>query len=594
SDIAGTSSNNDAACIGATFITGTAKLIDEGTAPVLVSVVPEEGSNTASINGKIVLTFDEKVKVKEGTTATLGDLTLTPSVTGKTILFQYKNLAYGSKYTFTLPANSVMDLTDNTIKESITVNFTTKTRPAVAKALFDAEVSNVDELVAALKAAGSRDDKSKRFRIFIHDGNYRIPASATATKKGNDGNTYPDPTTYVSAPNISFIGESMEGVVITNTVPGAEGDNGFGAANVLEGIGNGDVLRLEKTATGTYFQHLTMKSSMGDNRGRDIVLNDNSNKTVMKDVCLWAYQDTYVSNNESGRFYFEGGILRGRTDFLCGKGDVFYNAVTLQMCASGGYLAVPSNPRKYGYIFKDCEIVGENDGIDGNYTLGRPWGKGTPIALFIDTKMTAKPSAIGWNEMSGGWPARFAEYNSMTSTGTVIDLSQRKKTFGDNHENNPVLTKEEADAVTYEVVMGAEDDWDPASLTEQAPAPTNVEMANGLITWDNSDYVSCWAVCKDGKVIGFTIEPQFEVNESRAADALYSVRAANEMGGLGEAVKVGGATSAIDSIDADAEVVSTVYYNLQGIRVNSDTKGVLIKVDTLASGRTVSSKVVVK
>ena len=594
SDVDGTSSNNDGACIGATFITGTAKLIDDGTAPVLVSVVPEEGSNTASINGKIVLTFDEKVKVKEGTTATLGDLTLTPSVTGKTILFQYKNLAYGSKYTFTLPANSVMDLTDNTIKESITVNFTTKTRPAVAKALFDAEVSNVDELVAALKAAGSRDDKSKRFRIFIHDGNYRIPASATATKKGNDGNTYPDPTTYVSAPNISFIGESMEGVVITNTVPGAEGDNGFGAANVLEGIGNGDVLRLEKTATGTYFQHLTMKSSMGDNRGRDIVLNDNSNKTVMKDVCLWAYQDTYVSNNESGRFYFEGGILRGRTDFLCGKGDVFYNAVTLQMCASGGYLAVPSNPRKYGYIFKDCEIVGENDGIDGNYTLGRPWGKGTPIALFIDTKMTAKPSAIGWNEMSGGWPARFAEYNSMTSTGTVIDLSQRKKTFGDNHENNPVLTKEEADAVTYEVVMGAEDDWDPASLTEQAPAPTNVEMANGLITWDNSDYVSCWAVCKDGKVIGFTIEPQFEVTESRADDAVYSVRAANEMGGLGEAVKVGGATSAIDSIDADAEVVSTVYYNLQGIRVNSDTKGVLIKVDTLASGRTVSSKVVVK
>ncbi|MDE6394322.1 MAG: Ig-like domain-containing protein, partial [Duncaniella sp.] len=594
SEIDGTKSDNDGACLGASFIIGTAKLIDDGTAPVLVSVVPEEGSATASINGKIVLTFDEKVKVKEGTTATLGDLTLTPSVTGKTVLFQYKNLAYGSKYTFTLPANSVMDLTDNAVKEAITVNFTTKTRPAVAKALYDAEVSTVDELVAALKAAGARDDKSKRFRIFIHDGFYRIPASETATKKGNDGNSYPDPTTYVSAPNISFIGESIDGVVITNTVPVAEGDNGFGAANVLEGIGNGDVLRLEKNATGSYFQNLTMKSSMGDKRGRDIVLNDNSNKTVMKDVCLWAYQDTYVSNNDKGRFYFEGGVLRGRTDFLCGKGDVFYNAVTLRMCEKGGYLAVPSVPKKYGYVFKDCEIVGETDDIDGNYTLGRPWGSGTPIAVYIDTKMTVKPSAIGWNEMSGGWPARFAEYNSTTAAGTVIDLSGRKTIFGDNHANNPVLTKDEAAGFSYEAVMGAEDDWDPASLTEQAPAPADVVMDGTVISWADNDYALLWAICKNGKVIAFTTEPTYTVEPENGDEvAVYSVRAANEMGGLGEAVIAAG-TTAISGINADGEIVSTVYYNLQGIRVSANTPGVLVKVDTLASGETITTKFVVK
>ena len=504
-----------------------------------------------------------------------------------------KNLAYATNYTFTLPANSVMDLTDNSISDEIKIRFTTKTRPVVAKALYDAEVSNVDELVAAIKAAGAREDKTKRFRIFIHDGFYKIPASTTATKTGSDGKAYPDPTTYINTPNISLIGESMEGVVITNTVPEGEGNNGSGTANLLEGIGKGDVLRLDKAATSTYFQNLTMKSSMGDSRGRDIVLNDGSDKTMMKDVCLWAYQDTYVSNNDQGRFYFEGGLLRGRTDFLCGKGDVYYNAVTLQMCEKGGYLAVPSNPKKYGYVFKDCEIVGEKDDIDGNYTLGRPWGKGTPTALYIDTKMTVKPSAIGWNEMSGGWPARFAEYNSMTSTGTVIDLSQRKKIFADSHENNPVLTKEEADAMSYEAVMGSDDDWDPASYTEQAPAPANVTLENGLLSWDNSDYVSCWAVCKDGKVIAFTIEPQFEVEVGRAGE-VYSVRAANEMGGLGEAVAVGGATSAIDGISAEEAVVSTVYYNLQGIRVNEGSQGVLIKVDTLESGRTVTTKVVVK
>lgn len=595
SNVDGTSSNNDGACLGASFILGTAKLVDDGTAPVLVSAVPEEGSATASINGKIVLTFDEKVKVKAGTVATLGDLTLTPEVAGKTILFQYKSLAYGTKYTFSLPAGSVTDLTDNALASAITINFTTKTRPAVAKALYDAEVFDEESLVAAIKAAASRDDKTARYRIFIHDGFYRLPASETATKAGSDGKAYPDPTTYINTPNISFIGESMEGTVITNTVPVAEGDNGFGAANVLEGIGKGDVLSLEKDATALYFQHLTMKSSMGDKRGRDIVLNDKSNKTVMKDVCLWAYQDTYVSNNDKARFYFEGGVLRGRTDYLCGKGDVFYNGVKLQMCEAGGYITAPSVARKYGYVFRDCEIVGENDGIDGNFTLGRPWGSGTPSAIYIDTKMTAKPSAIGWNEMSGGFPARFAEYNSTTAAGTVIDLSGRKKIFGDNHENNPVLTKEEADAYNYAAVMGGDDDWDPASLTEQAPAPANLKLENATLTWDDNDYVSCWAICKNGKVIAFTLEPRYEIRDSRADEAIYSVRSANEMGGLGEAVEAPGQTSGVDNlIESGDTVVSTVFYNLQGIRIEPAAGTVAIRVDTLASGRTVTSKVVVK
>ena len=67
---------------------------------------------------------------------------------------------------------------------------------------------------------------------------------------------------------------------------------------------------------------------MGDARGRDIAYQDKGNKTIFKDACLWGYQDTYTSNNQNGKFYFEGGVIRGRTDYLCGKGDVYYNGVT--------------------------------------------------------------------------------------------------------------------------------------------------------------------------------------------------------------------------------------------------------------------------
>lgn len=578
STVAGTDSKNDGAALGASFIIGTEKLIDDGKAPVLVSFIPEEGSTSASINGKIVLTFDEKVKVADGAKATINDTELIPEVTGKTVLFQYKNLSYGTKYTFNLPGNSVSDLTDNAVADAIKINFTTKTRPAVAKAEFDFIVPDDGSIHEAIAAAEKREDTSKRFRVFIRNGFYKLPASTTAMK--TDQNTkkeYPDPTTYLNTPNVSFIGESTTGVVITNTLPDVKG--------ALEGIGLGDVLNINAAATNTYFQNLTMKSSMGDNNGRDIVLNDKSDKTIAKDICLWAYQDTYVSNNDKARYYFEGGVLRGRTDYLCGKGDVFYNAVTLQMCSAGGYLSAPSTPKQYGYVFKDCEITGESEDIDGNYYLGRPWGKGAPMALFIDTKMSAKPSAIGWNDWGTNYPNRMAEYNSFTANGTPIDLSQRRTNF-DNHTNNPILTKEEAEAANYFAVMGGDDDWDPASLAEQAPAPANVQLDGMSLTWDDSDYALCWAVVEDGKVIAFTTEPSYPINNP---DAVYAVRAANEMGGLGEAVLVG--STSIDDYYGDSEVVSTVYYNLEGMRVNDSCTGIMIKVDTLSDGTVVTSKI---
>ena len=310
----------------------------------------------------------------------------------------------------------------------------------------------------------------------------------------------------------------------------------------------------------------------------------------MKDACLWGYQDTYTSNNQNARYYFEGGVLRGRTDFLCGKGDAFYNGVTLQMCASGGYLAVPSVPKKYGYIFKDCEIVGENSTIDGNYTLGRPWGEGTPIALYIDTKMTAKPSAIGWNDMgTDGHPARFAEYNSMTASGTVIDLSERKKSFGSgNHPNNPILTKEEADAHDYATVMGGDDDWDPAMDCEQAPAASSLSYNNAALAWDDSKYALCWAVYADGKLLGFTTECSYVPSVEAES---YGVRAVNEMGGLGEMVTIG--ESGVDSIAADGEIASVKYFNMQGIEVlPGNSPAVLIKVITYSNGKSSAEKVI--
>lgn len=604
SSVKGTTGTNDGIALAQIYITGTAKLFDDGTAPVLQSQVPAAGATNASANGKIVLTFDEKVKLTESAKATLNGQELTGTVSGKTITFAYKGLSYATEYTFALAAGSVADLTDNAIQSDITFSFTTKEKPAVTKALYDFIVPTDGSFTEALAAAAKRTDTSKRFRIFIKQGDYKIPANPNSMVTGIDGKQYPSATTYMNTPNVSIIGESNENTSITNTVPAVESSNGYNIANVLEGIGRGDVLSLESGATNTYFQDIKMYSSMGDGKGRDIVLNDKSNKTICKNVNLWAYQDTYVSNNQRGRFYFEGGILRGNTDYLCGKGDVYYNNVDLLMCGTG-YLAVPSQPTKYGYIFKDCTIKDESTaGINGKYKLGRPWGKGTPIALFIDTKMEVIPTAAGWDEMSGGYPKRFAEYNSTTATGTAVDLSGRKQVYdaydakdGDNYTNrrnetaeSPVLTAEEAAFYTIETVMGGDDDWDPTAATEQASAPTNVKIAGNNLTWDNSNYALLWAVCKDGKVVDFTVEPSYKVDD---ASATWSVRAANEMGGLGEATVASTSTS-IENIATSSDVLSTKIYSADGVQVSKLQRGINIVVKTMTDGSKKTSKVVLK
>ncbi len=603
SSIKGATGDNDGISITNIYITGTAQLVNDGKAPVLVNTVPAEGATNASANGKIVLTFDEKVKLTDNAAATLGTQKIEGAVSGKTITFAYKGLNYATAYTFTLAAGSVADLTDNATDQAIVLNFATKTKPAVTKALYDFIVPTDGDFKTALDAAAKRTDTSKRFRIFIKQGDYKIPADEKSKVTGSDGKSYANPTTYMNTPNVSIIGEGMDNTSLTNTVP-----NSGQSANVLEGIGKGDVLCLQKGATNTYFQDLKMYSSMGDAKGRDIVLNDQSNRTVCKNVSLWAYQDTYVSNNQNGKFYFEDGILRGRTDYLCGKGDVYYNNVELWICEKGGYLAVPSQPKKYGYIFKDCTIkdATEAKDLNGNYALGRPWGKGTPIALYIDTKMEAIPSAAGWNEMSGGYPKRFAEYNSYTSTGSVVDLKDRKKVYdaydskdGDNYVNrrnetagDPILAAEEAAFYTVENIMGQDDDWDPTAATEQASAPTNVKLNGTTLAWDNNDYALLWAVCKNGKVVDFTITPSYIVDD---ASATWSVRAANEMGGLSEATVVGQGTG-IHNIAAatDAAVIKTAIYAADGIQLSNLQKGINIIVKTLADGSKKTSKVIVK
>lgn len=589
SAVDGTASANDGNALAMFFITGTAKIVDDGVAPVLVSQVPANGAEGASATGKIVLTFDEKVKVADGTVAQLNGMELTPVVSGKSVTFEYKGLEYSTSYEFTLPANTVADLTDNYMAEAVTINFTTMTRPTVAKQLYDFVVPEDGTFKEALNAAAIRADKSKRYRIFVKKGSYVIPANQDSPVTGSDGQQYADPKTYFNSPNVSIIGEDRDATTIANEMPNSLTDNAVagsgGQANPLEGIRTSGVLYLQSGATDTYFQDIKLWSPTADATGRNVVLVDGGNRTVCKNVTLWAYQDTYVPDNSQNLYYFEDGIVRGRTDFVCGSGDVFFNSVNFIMCESGGYLSVPRDNVKYGFVYKDCTIDG-NTGVDGNYYLGRAWTAGAE-SYFIDTKMNVVPKGEGWSDWNNG-PTRFAEYNSMTSSGSQIDLSSRKTSFAsDGSTNKPILTAEEALEIGN--LHNMYGDWDPTLLTEQAPAVKNVVLDGNTITWDDSDYALLYAVVKNGSVVAFTTENSFDistVDTSAGAKAgagvadeadTWAVRAANEMGGLNEAVP---ATEATAVSEVEAATVKAVangkVYNVAGQEVSDSYKGIVI------------------
>ena len=579
SAIDGTESNNDGTTITNIFVLGEKKLVDDGKAPALVSTVPATGATGASANGRVVMNFDEKVKLTSTAKATLNGEELVLSATGKTVAAEYKGLTYATEYTFQLAAGSVSDLTDNVLNEAVNVTFTTMTKPTVEKALYDFIVPDDGNFKDALNAASTRADKSKRYRIFVKQGSHIIPANQNAMVPGKDGKSYPDPKTSFGAPNTSIIGEDMALTSVANTMPNDLASNpdagAGGQANPLEGIRTSGLLYMTSGATNTYFQDITLKTNTPDATGRNVILVDGGNKTICKDVTLWAYQDTYVSDRSQSLYYFEGGVIRGRTDFICGSGDVFFNDVDIVMCEQGGYIVAPRDNVKYGYVFKDCTLKGEQDNVNGNYFLGRPWTEAAET-YYIDCTMEAIPTAAGWTNMSAGGCTRFAEYNSVSASGTTVDLSGRVKELGNEnpHSFNPVLSAEEAAEIGNMSNMFG--DWNPREATEQAPAPTNVVLYKGdnTLSWDDNQYALLWAICKDGKVVDFTIEPTYIVDD---ATAKWSVRAANEMGGLCDPVEATASEGVgIENIEQPVDDNAPMY-NVAGQRVTKSMKGIIIQ-----------------
>jgi len=572
---------NDGTSMSSIYVTATAAIFNDGIAPVLSSSVPAASATNASATGKIVLTFDEKVMLTSGSVAaTLGSKTLTPAVSGKTITFAYTGLDYNTGYTFNLPANSVSDLAGNTLTSPISVAFTTMVRTQPTAKLFDFVVAkdgsgNGTTIQSAFDAVPAGN--STPYLIYVKNGTYSEYASL-ASNKGN----------------VRLIGQSRDGVIIT----GAR-YSGLVANGVTYGTSTCQTLEL--LPNDTYVENITISNTSGLTAGQAVALKANGDRCAFKNIKLLAFQDTHLTG--SGRQLYEASEIHGSVDYIFGAGDVFFNNTLLYCEARSGGGDVCTAPATiaaniWGYVFNNCTIDGDAATQNGHFYLGRPW-QNAPRSVYINTKMNIVPDAAGWTNM-GVIPALFAEYNSTTSAGTAIDLSNRKNSFT-TAANPPVTTSglqtvlTDAQAATYTMsnVLGGADNWTPTNWTESTGAPANVAVTSGgVISWNATAYAICYVILKNDVTIGFTTATSYN-DAAYSSGASYKVVAVAESGALSSATTATGTTTGFNVPNASSTLVSQTYYTFDGRKIArlEGYKGTVIIRSVYADGHVETRKI---
>ncbi|MBK8802628.1 MAG: hypothetical protein IPN71_11350 [Fibrobacteres bacterium] len=357
--------------------------------------------------------------------------------------------------------------------------------------------------VATAKAAGG-----KRFLMFFPDGEYN---AGSLTGDANQMTTF-------TTSNVSFIGQSSDKTVIYNK-------------SINEGISITATLFFNK-ANNLYLQDLTLfnKAVYGNTAqynvtGRHAAVMEQGDKIIYKNVKLKSTQDTYYT--KSGRTYWEGGEIHGTTDFICGGGDVYFNKVLLWEMKVSAITASQTNS-SWGYVFNECTV----DGTVSGTALGRSWGDARVV--FLRTIMNKLPSAAGWGDPMNSVPKVFAEYKSVTSSGAAVDLSKRRTSYTKDAITvtlDPVLSDAEAAKYTVTAVVGGTDNWQPQVIASQVTAPV-VTQVGSTLSWNDDAKALCWAIFKGDKYLANVTTNRFEGTGLAKGD-IVTVRAANEMGGLG-------------------------------------------------------------
>ncbi len=306
--------------------------------------------------------------------------------------------------------------------------------PKLAEDRFDAIVSNdvsanYTNLQAAIDAAP--DNGTAPFRISIKPGLYQGQFVIPKTKH-----------------HIQFLGEDAPNTVITFNLNVTETDASTKPG--FKGIGMvvlGDDFRAEK---------ITFQNTSGDH-GQALALRIDGDRAVLKDCRMLGWQDTLMINN--GRDYFTNCYVAGRVDFIYGSAAAVFDRCEIHS-RNGGHVTAADTPKDhaFGFVFQNCKLTGDANPWNTNSAtpmadLGRPWRPYASVT-YVNCELGAHIKPEGWNNWrnpTNELTARYAEYNS---TGPGANPDKRFKWAKQ-------LSKEEANKITLDAVLGGTDHWDP-------------------------------------------------------------------------------------------------------------------------------------
>ena len=515
---------------------------------------------------------------------------------GKTLTFKYWDLPAGGTIPLVIKPNEgafaglMTDIYGKVCQQTLTlILHVVSDTEYYHHHKFDFIVGENGTMDEAIEAANNNTKKDgHRYFIFVPDGEYKLTGndpltSYTPTSDGNwptDGNgqqhpeianqlPYNNGRTQISKSNVSLIGQSKEGVVIWNSP-------------FVEGISYTSTLHIGKQAKDFYAQDLSLENRFNywgsGSAGRGVAFWDQGNRSIMKNVALISYQDTYYSNNANDdyRGYFENCDLYGVVDFLCGDGDIWLEKCNLLLRdRTGNNIAAPSQGtnHQWGYVFNNCTIKPESDNpqqLKGNdWTLARPWN-GSPACTYLNTKMATQPRPAGWGRMNTGEVLRLHEYRTMDENGILLSLGTRTlaSCMPAAGSDDCVLSAASAAKYTIRNAMGGTDGFEPNELCKQIDAASsitskgaddendpddrvtdtenhviwndNLELNDDDLQWDADNRALCYFLFKlndNGKWIYQTNTIEASVNLTPYGSGYYCVRAANQRGGLGAATK---------------------------------------------------------
>ena len=490
------------------------------------------------------------------TTFDIPELQLTSTASaGKELTFKYWDLPEGGtiQLNITPDLEIFKDIYGKVCQQTLSLTLHIVSNQGTNKhSAFDFVVGKDGTIDDAINAANnSTKPEGERYYIFVPDGEYHLTGNDPIAELGKLNNE----RTTITRAKVSLIGQSKSGTMLWNKP-------------TQEGIGYTATIHTGKKATDFYSQDMTIENrldywgTVSGGAGRAVAFWDQGNKSIIKNVTLMSWQDTYYSNNSNAdyRGYFETSDIAGVVDFLCGDGDIWFEKCNLLLRdRTGNNIAAPATQptQLWGYVLNECTIRPETEHpqqLKGNdWTLGRTWND-SPAITYLNTKMVTQPTSDAWGRMGdGGQVVRFHEYRSMNGDGTaLLNLGTRSLAacIPGAGSDNCVLNAEQAAEYTLRNVVGGTDAFEPNELCRQIDAASSavvdrdennviwndeIEVDDEQLRWNADDRALCYFVFKydngNWKYILNTADNFADIEEY--GTGYYCVRAANQRGGLG-------------------------------------------------------------